>query len=145
MRPAALFLPLLVLLGCASHPKAPARAEAPAPRTTTEVTQTTELTSAPAPSRPELDPRRILARVEERVVQLVDRCGDLQVSTDRYATTVHLSIDPSGFVRTAEAHGTNARIDACIAEVARGWTFDAAPTAIETNIPLVLERPTHHE
>ena len=141
-----LFLLPLLLLGCASHPKTRSPAQTPAASvTTTRVTQTTELTSESMKDSRALDSRQIRGRVESGMTSLVDRCGALQVTSDSYATKLHLSIDPSGKVESAVAKGSNARLDTCIADVAKTWTFDRAGSRTETNIPLVLERPAHHE
>ena len=145
MKARVLSFSLLLLLGCGSQAKTRPRAPASASRPTTAITTTTEITSAAMPARAGLDAPRIRRHVESGLAELVDRCGALQTKDDRYATKLHLTIDPNGTVRAADAHGTNSRIDACIAEVARGWKFDSAEARTETNVPLVLERPTHHE
>jgi hypothetical protein len=135
-----LLLVLPLFLGCASREKVPSQARAPAAQPALEITQTTEVTSA-VTSPSGLDPRRMRARIEGRLAELVDRCGALQVGTDRYATKLHLEIDPDGTVQLADARGTNVRLDGCIAEVARTWTFERANARTVTTVPLVLERP----
>ena len=101
--------------------------------------QTTETTSAVTTTSSGLDPRRIQSSVERHVPELNGMCGELQ-SSDRYATTLHLEIAPSGGVDLADAHGNVTRLDKCIAEVARGWSFD--PTNVRTiaDVPVVLEK-----
>lgn len=125
---------VVCLAGCAASRAAPPPAGAPQ----WVPVQTTEITSAVTSSG--LDPRLVRSRVEKRMPELTARCGELETATDRYATTLHLEIAPSGGVDLADARGTITRLDACIAEVARAWTFD--PTNVRTiaDVPIVLER-----
>lgn len=99
--------------------------------------QTTQTTGAVTSSG--LDPRLVQSRVERHLPELAGMCGELQTS-DRYATTLHLEIAPSGGVDVADARGSVTRLDKCIAEVARSWSFD--PTNVRTfaDVPVVLEK-----
>ena len=99
--------------------------------------QTTETTSARTSSG--LDPRRIQNRVDGHVPELSAMCGELQ-SSDRYATTLHLEIAPSGGVDVADARGSVTRLDKCIAEVARSWSFDPTNVRSIADVPVVLEK-----
>lgn len=134
MRPRIASLGLVLLAGCATGmSESAAPAEAPA------AVQTTELTSASVTSSG-LDPRLVRSRVESRMPELAARCGELETASDRYTTTLHLEIAPSGGVDLADARGSITGLDACIAEVARSWTFDPTNVRTITDVPIVLER-----
>ena len=117
----------LLVGACAS------KTEAPPARSTTH-------TSSAAVKSSGVDPRRILARAAHHQAELVEHCGELQTD-DRYSTTLHLEIRADGVVELADARGSHTRLDACIAEVARGWTFDASNVRTVTDVPIVIERP----
>lgn len=130
-----------LVIGCGGNAR---DAREPSARTaeTARTTQTTEITSATvAPAPKTLDARHIRERIEGRLAQLVERCGELQWETDRYATTLHLEIAPNGTVEMADARGNHTRLDACVAEIARTWTFDRAAVRTVTTVPVVIERP----
>lgn len=135
----------MLAVGCGgkTSSRAPTPAQTPAEPKTEEVAvvQATETTSAAVPRGKGLDTPQVHARVESKMTELVERCGELQSDTDRYETMLHLEIDPSGRVDLADARGNHTRLDACVSEVARTWTFDPASVRTIATVPLVIVRP----
>lgn len=139
-------LALVALAACGSCGCARDGAPPPAQATTSAAefdsrhkSGTTELTNA-VTGKSRRQAERVRAHVEERVPELVERCGHLHVQSEPYATSLDLEITADGTVEIAYARGENAALDACIAETVRTWTFDPMALRTVTSVPLVLER-----
>ena len=139
-----IMLALVALAGCGSCGRAHDGAPRP-PQVTTNAadlgpqSSTTELTNA-VTGKSRRQAERVRGFVDERVPELVERCGHLHVDSEPYATTLDLEITADGTVEIAFARGENAALDTCIAEAVRTWTFDPMALRTVTSMPLVLER-----
>lgn len=130
------FLSSLAWLGCASRDATPSQPSAPASQT--EITRAvTDSASVPKG----LEAARIRDRVQGEKQEIIERCGGIEREIRRYETTLHLEVGASGRTEIADARGNHPLMDACVADVARGWTFPPSDGRTVAEVPLTITRP----
>jgi hypothetical protein len=81
-------------------------------------------------------PDQTWATVHAHVMAVRRRCWDLlDAGPSSSSTTVHLSVDDSGHVSSAQADGDNDAVARCLENEVKSWTFPQGGGATQLSIP----------
>jgi hypothetical protein len=97
--------------------------------------------SPPAPP-PGLSPDQTAATVRSHTITVRRKCWDLLDAggASRSLTTVHMNIDDSGTVSSAQADGDNDAVARCLENEVKSWTFPGDGGVTQLSLPFRFSR-----